>query len=177
MGVVVQNRLVDPTGRPLQRQTVRIVAETFGAPFVGAEREIRRDHTVSTDTTGLWSAELIPTSQLGHPEAYYRVDQTDGLGRSVWAIRVPDSGGPLWLSQCLIDPPSNVAPADPGLPTGVGLVYVIDPVTGIWHLQTIDSASRWGDEIRFTPAEPPIADAPIGAVWVDPTTGVISTAS
>lgn len=176
MGVIVQNRLVDPAGRPLYRQTVRITAETFGTPFVGADREIRRDLAVSTDSGGLWSAELIPTSQLGHPDAYYRVDQTDGLGRSVWTIRVPDSGGPYWLSQCLVEVPT-VAPIGSDLPTGVGLVYVIDPVTGIAYLRTADSALRWGDEIRIASTEPAVEDAPTGAVWVDPTTGVINTAS
>lgn len=175
--MIVQNRLVDPTGRPMHRQTVKIVAETFGAPFVGANREIRTTHSASTDASGLWSADLLPTSQLGHPDAYYRVDQTDGLGRSVWAIRVPDTGGPYWLSQCLVDPPTEVAPVDPGLPAGVGLVYVKDPVTGIFYLRPVDSVTRWGDEIRFTATEPPVAEAPVGAVWVDPTTGVINTAS
>lgn len=173
---LVQNRLVDPSLRPLHRQTVRITAVTFGSPFLGSDREIRTDHTASTDRSGLWSADLVPTSQLGHPDAYYRVDQTDGLGRSVWAIRVPDVGGPYWLSQCLVDVP-DVAPIDDGLPRGVGLVYVIDPVTGIAHLQPAESAGRWGDEVRFTAAEPPVSDAPVGAVWVNTDTGVINKAS
>jgi hypothetical protein len=172
----VQNRLVDSAMRPMHRQTVRIEAVTFGSPFVAVQREIRTVHTVSTDKSGLWTADLPPTSTLGHPDAYYSVDQTDGIGRSVWSIRVPDTGGPYWLSQCLVEVPP-VAPIEPGLPRGVGLVYVIDPVTGIAHLQTAESADRWGDEIRFTAAEPPVQDAPDGAVWVDPTTGVIRRAS
>ena len=119
---IVYNVLTTPEGRPLQRQTVRISLRAPGNPFTDLESEVFQAHAEDTDGTGRWEANLIPTDEYEHAGAYYHVDERDGLRipDGQWDFRVPATGGPYWVRDLLIIPPSPGTPFPPVPPHALG---------------------------------------------------------
>lgn len=119
---IIRNTVKDAADRPLRNHTVRIRLRHNGNPFLAnGQGEIIQETTVSTDRSGLWSADLTPQSQLeGGNATYYEADERDGLkDGKVWTFQVPASGGPLWLRSVLIDPPPTGTPVPPVTPHGL----------------------------------------------------------
>lgn len=113
---IIRNTVKDAAGRPLRNQTVRIRLMANGNPFLAnGEGEVIQETTVSTDRSGLWSADLTPQSQLEAGNGtYYEADERDGLrDGKVWRFQVPATGGPLWLRDVLISGPPPTTPVPP----------------------------------------------------------------
>lgn len=105
---VVLNVLTDASGRPLQKQVVRIQLRAPGNPFTELGSEVLQTVAVDTDSDGRWEADLIPNDQLEQDGTWYHVDERDGLKRpdgGLWDFRVPEFGGPYALRDLLITPP------------------------------------------------------------------------
>lgn len=116
---LVYSILTDTAGRPMQRQTARITLRGQGNPFTELSSEVVQTHAEDTNTSGIWVADLIPTSQYEAAGAWYHVDERDGvrMDGGVWDFRVPDDPNPSpvptgvpagawWLRDLLITPPN-----------------------------------------------------------------------
>ena len=113
---IIRNTVKDAVGRPLRNHTVRIRLRASGNPFLAnGQGEIIQEHAVSTNNSGVWSADLTPQSQLeGGNGTYYEADERDGLrDGKVWTFQVPATGGPLWLRAVLIDDPAPTPTVPP----------------------------------------------------------------
>lgn len=113
---IIRNTVKDAAGRPLRSHTVRIRLRANGNPFLAnGQGEILQETTVSTNNSGVWSADLTPQSQLEAANGtYYEADERDGLkDGKVWTFQVPATGGPLWLRAVLIDGPAPTSPVPP----------------------------------------------------------------
>src|SRR5579885_3123176 len=93
---LVYSILTDTAGRPMQRQTARITLRGRGNPFTELSSEVVQTHAEDTNTSGIWVADLIPTSQYESAGAWYHVDERDGvrMDGGQWDFRVPDGPNP-----------------------------------------------------------------------------------
>jgi hypothetical protein len=111
---LVFNVLTSPEGRPLQDLTVRFSLRAPGNPFTVLGSEVVQLHAEDTNTSGRWEADLIPNSQFEAAGTYYHVDERGGLREgSEWDFVVPDVGGPYWVRDLLVIPPSPGVPFPP----------------------------------------------------------------
>jgi hypothetical protein len=113
---IIRNTVKDAAGRPLRNHTVHVRLRANGNPFLAnGQGEIIQATTVSTNNSGVWSADLTPQSQLEAANGtYYEADERDGLkDGKVWTFQVPATGGPLWLRSVLIDDPALPSPVPP----------------------------------------------------------------
>lgn len=120
---IIRNTIKDASGRPLRNHTVPIRLIANGNPFLAnGEGEVIQERTVSTDSAGLWSADLIPQSDLEAGDGtYYEADERDGLkDGKVWRFQVPDLTGPLWLRDILISGPPPAGQVPPVTAHGLG---------------------------------------------------------
>lgn len=119
---IIRNTVKDAAGRPLRSHTVRVRLRANGNPFLAnGEGEIIQETVVSTNNSGVWSADLTPQASLESANGtYYEADERDGLkDGKVWTFQVPTSGGPLWLRSVLIDPPAPGTPLPPVVAHGL----------------------------------------------------------
>lgn len=107
--------LTDPSGRPMQRQTVRVGRQPVGNPFDTAGGAVIQVGAYDTDTDGRWEANLIPSSQYEDAGQYYLADARDGMriGDAQWTFRVPDTGGPFNIRDLLVTVPPAGTPIPP----------------------------------------------------------------
>lgn len=112
--------LTATNGRPLQHQTVKITLVAPGNQFTD-QVEVIQTHTVDTGTTGRWTAQLIPNEEYEREGTWYRVDQRDGLREPdlVHDIVVP-TGGPYWVRDLIVIPPTPGVPFPPLPPHALG---------------------------------------------------------
>jgi hypothetical protein len=113
MGTVT-NTLIDGAGRGLRNVTVRILLIAPLNPFLlNGTGEILSRVAVDTDQNGVWSVDLVPSSQLDQTNAYYLVDESQAPGGRRWAIVVPDGAGPFNLRDLLVPTPPTTDPNGP----------------------------------------------------------------
>jgi hypothetical protein len=110
---IVKNtlRLPGASGTVVNRTvSISLVSGSAGG-FVGSSTEILSKRYVQTDATGLWSIDLDPNSTLTPTNTYYTVQQ---FGETLSFV-VPNTAGPFWLKDILVQSPSSPS----GLVVGV----------------------------------------------------------
>lgn len=113
--VTVQNTLTNDANQPIVGAQVLITLVTYAATAPGytGTSSVVGAQVATTDSTGTWTAALIPNATITPANTYYRVVEA-GYWQST--IVVPASGGPYQLDAVLATPPPT--PAAPGI-TGV----------------------------------------------------------
>jgi hypothetical protein len=141
---LVYNVLTTPEGRPLQRQTARFTLRAPGNPFTDITSQVIQQHAEDTDGTGRWEADLIPNSQFEMDGTYYHVDQRDGLRLPDMELDfvVPDVGGPYWVRDLLVIPPTPGTPFPPLPPHALGD-----------HTDVDTTGAAFGDYLRYDGTE------------------------
>lgn len=141
---LVYNVLTTPEGRPLQRQTARFTLRAPGNPFTDITSQVTQQHAEDTDGTGRWEADLIPNDQYEQDGTYYHVDQRDGLRLPDMELDfvVPPTGGPYWVRDLLVIPPSPGQPFPPLPRHALGD-----------HTDVDTTGESFGDYLRFDGAE------------------------
>jgi hypothetical protein len=105
---------MDGAGRPLLDVTVRISLISPLNPFLlNGLGEILSAVAVDTGEDGVWSVDLIPSSELDETNAYYLVDETAAPKGLRWPIIVPDGPGPFQLRDIVIPTPPTTDPNGP----------------------------------------------------------------
>lgn len=151
--------LTDPSGRPMQRQTVRITRLPVGNPFDTAHGAVIQVGAYDTDTDGRWDANLIPSSSYEDTGQYYQADCRDGLriADAVFTFQVPATGGPYNIRDLLVTVPPVGTPIPPvaahhlgdhidvdttGVLDGQVLEFVL--VDGKWEPRTVSGGGGGG---------------------------------
>jgi hypothetical protein len=110
---IVKNTLRDPsTNGALGREqiTVKLVSGTTGG-FIGSSVEVLSTTTTRTDKDGLWSQDLTPNALITPTNTYYTVTQ---FGETLRFI-VPNTAGPFWLLDILVQSPTSPSGLTVGL--------------------------------------------------------------
>lgn len=166
---IVRLLLTDSADRPLQSQTVKVQLIAPGNPFTSQPSAVIHIATVSTpragDDVGVFSVDLPPSSTYEHEGSYYRVDARDGIDNedAVWAIRVPDAGGPYDLRDLIVVSPTTGQPFPPVPPHALedhtDVDETVTPEDG-QVLTMIDAEwTPFGNAVLVLPPEPaPIPD-------------------
>lgn len=125
--VVIQNRVLDVSGDGIEG--VQVTASLASPGYLDDGTIISSVSTTSAATTGLWSLDLPPNTDINPAGTHYRIREA---GRTS-AIVVPDTAGPLEMVDLLV-----AAPDDPDSVT-VGVTSV-DGRSGIVSLSDLYAA-------------------------------------
>lgn len=133
---IVTDTLLGPSATSLVGALVRITLITSATdptlPGYGPTGSIVVPVSVNTDTTGAWSAALVPNAQITPANTYYRIEEAGKISNIV----VPATGGPYGLSTLLVSPPPT--PAAAGITgvqialdgAGIGVRPALNVITG-----------------------------------------------
>jgi hypothetical protein len=147
--VVVQNRVKDASGDGIGG--VLVTASLASPGYLDDGTIVSSVSTTSAATTGLWSLDLPPNTDINPAGTHYRIREA---GRTS-AIVVPDAAGPLEMVDLLVAPPEDPDSVTVGV-TSVdgrdGIVTLSDLYAALVH------ASR-----HATGGADPLTPAAIGA--------------
>lgn len=104
---IVRHILTQPvTGNPIVGMSIPIRLASPG--FVAGEQaEVTSTSYTRTDTTGQYSIDLRPQSQIEPSGTHYTVSHP---GREMLSFAVPDGEGPFWLYDLLVEDPAAPSP-------------------------------------------------------------------
>lgn len=151
--------VVDPAGSPLAGATVEIeVVGPGGQPTVAYTDDdtIIGDHHTTTNTQGVWTADLVPNSMLTPGACLYRI--TIDHGRPRYLI-VPTNSTPLDAADCLTEPPSPATRFGPVTTGDIGetITVRLDGIGTLTDAATVE-AHVWTDPDNTTALEATITN-------------------
>ncbi len=179
--VVVQNRVKDVSGDGIGGVTV--TASLASPGYLDDGTIISSVSTTSAATTGLWSLDLPPNTDINPAGTHYRIREA---GRTS-AIVVPDSAGPLEMVDLLVSAPEDPDSVTVGVTSVDGRDGIVtlsdlyaalahasrhasggaDPLTDVIFTNASNAFSNWDDFIASIDQADDSATEPNTSLWPD----------
>lgn len=97
------------------RSTVKITLWGAGVAVAGHDNTssslIHGECVVQPDSSGFWSVDLVPNSDISPENTTYKIERTTGCGKIVSYINVPAEGGPYEAFTIEGDPMNSITPS------------------------------------------------------------------